>query len=200
MESKTSLDDTIIQADFINQEDFKYIRASIIDEILFDNQLMVTTSKFDRFAEATIIQDRFGEVASATFCENVNKYYDKGMIPCFLITTKEHKNIIVYGKLVTLEGYRSVIIVVPVHINNKHACNFRFAINKYDDGKLITTNVEHLINIEKVAEWCDPYSVADKYIDLNYSAYGIKVELKSFNVKESELSKTVKEMMNSIRK
>ena len=199
MESRTLSNDNLRVKEFMTFDDFKFVKASIIDEILFDNKLMVTTEKFDRFADAATIQTRFGEVAEGTFCKYVNEFFNKDKIPCFWLYSKAEGNTVVYGKLITVTGYKSVIIIVPVYSNGKHACNFRFGINKYDDGKLTSTRVENLINIEQVAEWCDPYDVAQRYIDVNFDAFGIRVELSSFNVKESQTSKMIKDMMNSIR-
>lgn len=198
MESSTLSNDIKIHDGGINIEDFKFIKGSIIDELLFDNGLMTTTPKFDKFSEAKTIESRFGEVVSHNFCKWFIEAEDS--VPCFFIERKDHSREIIRGKLTKTSGFKTRMVRVPILINGKYASYFLFTIREYDESKLINRVTESLIRIEKVVDWADPYSIAAEYIDTNYSAFGISVAISSFNVKESEISRAVKDLMNSIRR
>lgn len=198
MESLTSLNNVRIHDSGIEVSDFKFIRGSIIDELLFDNNLMTTTQKFDKFANAKTIEDRFGEIVKHTFCKLLLTGRDR--VGCFYIERKDFSREIVEGKIITVPGLKTIIVKVPILYNSKHASDFTFTIRDYNEEKMLNSDPLSLIKIEKVAEWSDPYEIAFKYIDTNYKAFGIEVQLSSFNVKESELSKSVKSLLNSIRK
>lgn len=198
MESSALSNDVKIQDAGIDVKDFKFIKGSIIDELLFDNGLMTTTPKFDKFSEAKTIESRFGEVVAHNFCKWFIEAEDR--VPCFFVERKDHSREIIRGILTKSPGFKTRTIRVPILINGKYASHFLFTIREYDESKLINRVTESLIRIEKVAEWSDPYSIAAEYIDTNYSAFGISVSISSFNVKESEISRAVKELMNSIRR